>query len=62
MMYEQIMNKVRRKGEGEKERGFIVSLQGEHTYPVRLNQKRVEEDDGWWESKGEDGCRAEKTG
>lgn len=24
-------------------------LEGEHTYPVRLNQKRVEEEDGWWE-------------
>lgn len=40
-MYEQMMNIVRRKRGGKRERGFIVSLQREHTYPVRLNQKRV---------------------
>lgn len=36
--YKHIMNIVRRK-KRQRERGFIVLLRGEHTYPVRLNQK-----------------------
>lgn len=54
-MYEQMMNIVRRKRGGERGRRFIVLLREEHTYPVRLNQKTVEEEGGWWENKGEDG-------
>lgn len=37
-MYEQMMNIVKERG-GRKERGFIVLLQGEHTYPVRLESR-----------------------
>lgn len=47
-----------KKRGGQRERSFIVLLQGEHTYPVRLNQKRVVEEDGRWEKRwgeGEDG-------
>lgn len=32
--------------------GVIVWLEGKHTYPVRLNQKRVEEEDEWWRRNG----------
>lgn len=36
----------------KKERGFIIVVQGEHTYPVRLNQYKVEEEeDGKWERR-----------
>lgn len=49
--YERMMSKVRKKkkkkrGTGRKERGLVVLLQGEHTYPVRLNQSRRVEGGG----------------
>lgn len=35
-------------GEGRRQRGSVVLLRAEHTYPVRLNQKTEEEEkDGW---------------
>lgn len=48
--YGRMMSKVREKkkkrGTGRKERGLVVLLQGEHTYPVRLNQSRRVEGGG----------------
>lgn len=63
-MYEQMMSIVRGRGEGGKGRGFTVLLRGEHTYPVRLNQQRVVEEDGReGGARGRmGGRRAEKTG
>lgn len=60
MMNEQMMNIVRERGGRRRDAALFSCMEGEHTYPVRLNQKRVEEERG-----GEEGWVGEgqkKTG
>lgn len=48
---ERVMSKVRKNqlkgGQGGRREASLFRLQGEHTYPVRLNQSRGVKEGGW---------------
>lgn len=60
-MYEQTMNivrgKQRREEGGRRRQAFVLLLREEHTYPVRLNQKRRGRRGRVWGVLGRDGGR-----